>query len=150
MLYEVITPTGAITENVPFKIMPVKADKINTIDCFGSEGAAIELHHKSGFIFRAEGTPGLVNKKGSIGKHAKFGYRVFNDPERITKPMVKDNGNWKEVSFDEAFAVIKQKITGNEKDTMVFAGGRMSNEELFLTQKFVRNVLKTNNRNNFV
>lgn len=140
-----ICPTGAITENVPFKIMPVKADKINTIDCFGSEGAAIELHHKSGFIFRAEGTPGLVNKKGSIGKHAKFGYRVFNDPERITKPMVKDNGNWKEVSFDEAFAVIKQKITGNEKDTMVFAGGRMSNEELFLTQKFVRNVLKTNN-----
>jgi formate dehydrogenase major subunit len=87
-----ICPTGAMIENVPFKIMPVKADKIETIDCFTSEGAAIELHQKGGFVFRAEGVPGLVNKKGSIGKHAKFGYRIFNDANRINKPMLKENG----------------------------------------------------------
>ena len=140
-----ICPTGAITENVPFKIMPVKADKIETIDCFTSEGAAIELHHKSHFVFRAEGIPGLVNKKASIGKHAKFGYRVFNDLERIKKPMLKVNGTWKEIEFDQAFDVIKHKISGNEKDTMVFAGGRLSNEELYLSQKLTRAALKTNN-----
>ncbi len=140
-----ICPTGAITENVPFKIMPVKADKINTIDCFGSEGAAIELRHKSGFVFRAEGIPGLVNKKGSIGKHAKFGYRVFNDPTRITKPMLKENGKWKEIGFDQAYALIKKNIGGHEAETMVFAGARLSNEELYLTQKLVRKALKTNN-----
>lgn len=140
-----ICPTGAITENVPFKIMPIKGDKINTIDCFSSEGAAIELHHKSGFFFRAEGISGLVNKKGSIGKQAKFGYRIFNDPSRIIKPLLKVNGQWKEISYEDAFALIKQKITGKEKDTFTFASGRMSNEELYLIQKFVRAALKTNN-----
>ncbi|PLX07722.1 MAG: hypothetical protein C0596_09845 [Marinilabiliales bacterium] len=140
-----ICPTGAITENVPFKVMPVESDKIETIDCFTSEGASIELLHKSNFYFRAEGTPGLVNKKGSIGKHAKFGYRIFNDLERIKKPMLKENGSWKEIEFEQAFDIIKQKLSGNEKDTMVFAGGRLSNEELYLTQKFTRAALKTNN-----
>ncbi|MDD3687942.1 MAG: molybdopterin-dependent oxidoreductase, partial [Bacteroidales bacterium] len=140
-----ICPTGAMIENVPFKIMPVKADKIETIDCFTSEGAAIELHQKGGFIFRAEGFPGLVNKKGSIGKHAKFGYRIFNDGNRITKPMLKENGKWKEISFDEAFAIIKKNIAGSEKDTMTFASGRYSNEELYLLQKFVRTALGTDN-----
>lgn len=144
-----ICPTGAITENIPFKIMPVKSDKIKTIDCFSSEGATINLYNKSGFVFRAEGTQGLVNKMGSIGKQAKFGYRLFNYPDRITKPMVKQNGQWRETSFDEAFEIIKKNIGGNEKDTVVFAGGRMSNEELYLTQKLARKVLNTNNISSF-
>jgi formate dehydrogenase major subunit len=140
-----ICPTGAITENVPFKILPVKPEKFETIDCFSSEGATIQLMHKSGFFYRAEGSPGLVNKKASIGKHAKFGYRIFNDLSRITKPMLKENGKWKETSFENALQIINQKLSGNENDTMVFAGGRLSNEELYLAQKFTRAALKTNN-----
>lgn len=144
-----VCPTGAIVENVPFKIMPVKPEKIKTIDCFTSEGASEELIHKSGFIFRAEGIPGLVNKNSNIGKHAKFGYRIFNDTERITKPMLKNNGVWKEISFDEALKIIKSKISGNENQTLVSASGRMTNEDLFLIQKFVRDALKTNNITSF-
>ncbi|MDD3860484.1 MAG: molybdopterin-dependent oxidoreductase, partial [Bacteroidales bacterium] len=140
-----ICPTGAITENVPFKTMPLKPDKIQTIDCFSSEGASIELLHKAGFIFRAEGIPGLVNQKASIGKQAKFGYRLFNQLDRITKPMLKQNGEWKEIEFDEAFSLIKNKLNGHEQNTVVTASGRMTNEELYLSQKFVRQVLKTNN-----
>ena len=140
-----ICPTGAITENTPFKILPAKATTFCTIDPFSSEGALIELKNRSGYIFRSEGAPSLVNKKGSIGSLAKFGYRVFNEKSRITKPLIKDNGEWKEIGFDEAFKLIKQKLIGNEKDTMVFAGGRLSNEELYLAQKFTRAVLKTNN-----
>ena len=144
-----ICPTGAITENVPFKVLPIKAEKIETIDSFTSEGASIELLHKANFIFRAEGINGLVNKKASIGKHAKFGYRVFNDLERLTKPMLKVNGEWEETSFENALVIIKSKLQGAENNTMVFAGGRLTNEELFLTQKFVRQALKTNNINSF-
>lgn len=140
-----VCPTGAMTENVPFKLLPVKAEKFETIDCFTSEGAKIELLHKNRFIYRAEGTPGLVNQKGSIGKHAKFGYRIFNDPSRLTKPLHKENGKWKEIDFDKAFEIIKQRISGKEKETMVLAGGRMTNEELYLIHKFVRGALKTAN-----
>ena len=140
-----ICPTGAITENTPFKILPVKFDSFQTIDPFNSTGASIELRHKNGFVFRAEGTRGLVNKKGSIDKFAKFGYSVFNACDRITKPMYKQNGKWEEISFTKAYDIIKQKFAGKTDDTMVFAGGRLSNEELYLAQKFTRVALKTNN-----
>jgi formate dehydrogenase major subunit len=139
-----ICPTGAITENIPFKILSLKPEKFETIDCFTSEGASIELLHKNKFIYRAEGIHGLVNKNGSIVKHAKFGYRLFNEPSRITKPMFKRNGKWEEISFYEAFKIIKEKISGKENDTIVFAGGRMSNEELYLVHKFVHGVLRNN------
>jgi formate dehydrogenase major subunit len=140
-----ICPTGAITENTPFKIMPVEFESFQTIDPFNSEGASIELRHKAGFIFRTEGVSGLVNKKASIGKLAKFGYPIFNSKDRITKPMLKKNGKWQEISFKDAFTIIKEKFTAKPEDTMVFAGGRLSNEELYLAQKFTRAALKTNN-----
>ncbi len=140
-----ICPTGAITENTPFKILPLEFESFQTIDPFNSEGASIELRHKGGFVFRTEGVPGLVNKKGSIGKLAKFGYPVFNHKDRISKPMLKKNGQWHEISFKEAFDLIKQKFSAKPDETMVFAGGRLSNEELYLAQKFTRAALKTNN-----
>lgn len=140
-----ICPTGALTENTPFKLLTVKHESFTTIDPFNSDGASIELWNKAGYIFRSEGVPGLVNKKGSIGSLAKFGYTVFNNADRITKPMYKENGKWKEVSFEKAFEIIKQNIKPESDDTMVFAGGRLSNEELYLAQKFTRAVLKSNN-----
>jgi predicted molibdopterin-dependent oxidoreductase YjgC len=123
----------------------VEIEKLMTIDNFTSEGAAIELWHKNRFIYRTEGYEGLVNSKGSIGKQAKFGYKIFNDPSRLQKPMLKVNGKWEEIGFDKAFETIKQKLSGNESETMVFAGGRLTNEELYLVHKFVRAALKTNN-----
>ncbi len=142
-----LCPTGAITENVPFKILPLKPDKFETIDCFTSEGANIELFHRKNFIYRADGSKGIANKNANIGSKAKFGYRIFNDVNRITKPLYKINGQWQEISFNEAFKLIKKNISGNEDKTISFASGRYSNEELYLIQKFVRTALKTNNIN---
>jgi formate dehydrogenase major subunit len=139
-----ICPTGAITENVPFKTLPVQYDSVETIDPFTSEGATIELRQRAGFVFRAEGIPGKVNEKGNIGKHAKFGYRSFNDVERITKPMVKESGSWKETSYEEAINYIANHVKGKEADTMTYAGARLSNEELYLIQKMVRGGMKVN------
>jgi formate dehydrogenase major subunit len=144
-----ICPTGAITENVPFKTLPVNYESIEIIDPFTSEGAKIELRHKGGFIFRAEGMQGSVNKNGSIGKHAKFGYRLFNDAKRITKPMMKKLGKWEEVSFEEAFETISAQLKGREDNSICFAGARLSNEELYLTQKFVRAALHVNHITSF-
>lgn len=140
-----ICPTGAITENTPFKPLAIDYASFETIDPFNSDGGKIELRHKGGYIFRAEGKPGLVNKNGSIGKNAKFGYTLFNDSERITKPLLKENGKWKEISFEQAVEIIKKKLTGKENETMMFAGGRLANEELYLAQKFARAALKSNN-----
>ncbi|MBN2682749.1 MAG: molybdopterin-dependent oxidoreductase [Bacteroidales bacterium] len=143
-------PTGAITENVIFKPGPIELDKIETIDPFGSEGFDINLHHKSGYFMKATSKESNVNTFGNISREAKFGYNILNSPGRITKPLMKKNGKFVEVSFDEAYKVIKEKIKAAKPDeNMFFAGARLSNEEQYLIQKFARAAVKTNNVNSF-
>ncbi len=143
-------PTGALTENVPFKPGPLKTESFNTICNYCSIGCEISLHHKSGFFTRVSGAHGNVNTDSNICKYPRFGYRHLNDKSRILKPMLKKNGKFVEISFKEAFEIITEKIKQSEADeNAFFAGARLSNEEIYLIQKFARAGVKTNNISNF-
>ncbi len=143
-------PTGAITENVLFKPGPVKTEAIEVIDNYGSEGFEMELHHKGGFFMRATGVKGEINKEGNISRQAKFGYNYLNDPGRITTPLLKKKGEFHEITFEEAFGHITDRIKGVVPDANAFfAGARLTNEEIYLVQKLARAGAKTNNVNCF-
>lgn len=139
-------PTGAITENVPFKPGPFELESYETVCNYCSVGCEVNLHHKSGFYMRATGSYGEINKDTNICRFAKFGYRYLNDKSRILKPLLKVNGGFKEIEFDEAFKIITEKIKSAKPDeNAFFAGARLSNEEMYLVQKLARNAAKTNN-----
>ena len=143
-------PTGAITENVPFKPGPVKLEKVQSICNFCSIGCELDLEHKSGFVMRVEGRDGKVNAKGNLCKYGKFGYKYLNDKSRLTKPLLKINGRFEEISFKEAYKIIADKIRESKADdNAFFAGARLSNEELYLIQKFARAAVRTNNVTSF-
>ena len=143
-------PTGAITENVPFKPGPVPLDQFNTICNYCSVGCQLTLHYKSNFFARATGSKGLINKDGSICRYGKFGYRYLNDPQRIKKPLLKENGSFNEISFEKACKIIAEKIKNVDPDQNAFyAGARLTNEEIYLIQKIARAGVKTNNISSF-
>lgn len=143
-------PTGAITENVPFKPGPVKMESVQSICNYCSIGCELDLEHKSGFVMRAEGRNGKVNEHGNLCKYGKFGYRYLNDRSRLTKPMMKVNGRFEEISFKKAFEIMAEKITeANPDDNAFFAGARLSNEEMYLIQKMARAAVGTNNVTSF-
>ena len=139
-------PTGALTENVNFKPGPVKLDVIDSVCNYCSVGCEIKVHHKKGFVMKISGKEGTVNKDGNICRFPRFGYNFYNDPNRITKPLLKKDSSFVEISFEEANAIIKDKIksVGTEENA-VFAGARLSNEELYLIQKLTRLGAKNNN-----
>jgi len=139
-------PTGAITENVLFKPGPVKTEEARTICNYCSVGCSIILNHRNGFVMKVTGNKGTVNHDGNLCKYPKFGYQYLNDPERITRPMLKVNGEFQAISFEEALSLIKEKITSvNPDENAFFAGARLSNEEMYLVQKLARAAAKTNN-----
>jgi len=143
-------PTGAITENVPFKPGPVKTETIDAICNYCSVGCALTIHHKNGFVMRVTGRNGLVNKDGNLCKYATFGYSYFNDIQRITKPLVKVDGKFETITFEKAIEMIIEKIVSSKLDENAFFGGaRLSNEELYLIQKLARGAVKTNNVGSF-
>ncbi|MBT7994232.1 MAG: FAD-dependent oxidoreductase [Bacteroidetes bacterium] len=143
-------PTGAITENVNFKPGPVKLEKVETICNYCSLGCEIELHHQSGYVMKTTGKQGLINYSGNLCKYPKFGYEYYNKEDRITKPLLKVNGKFEEISFEKAYDLVYDKIKSVSADENAFFGGaRLTNEELYLIQKLARLGAKTNNVNSF-
>ena len=143
-------PTAALTENVNFKPGPVVLDTFDTICNYCSTGCEITLHNKSGYFMKATGKNGIVNSDGNICRYPRFGYEYLNDRSRILKPLLKVDGKFEEITFEKAYEIIKTKIESVQPDeNAVFAGARLSNEEMYLIQKFARAGVKTNNISSF-
>jgi formate dehydrogenase major subunit len=143
-------PTGAITENFFFKPGPVKLEPVETICNYCSIGCSINLHHKNGFVMKTTGNNGLVNTDGNLCRFPKFGYNYLNDTTRITKPLLKINGRFEEITFKKAIDLIHDKIkVVQPDDNAFFAGARLTNEEMYLIQKLARAGAKTNNITSF-
>lgn len=87
------------------------------------------------------------------GKLCVKGWHVhefIQNPKRLTRPLLRKNGGLTEVSWDEAldFTVSKLKeIKENQGgDSIAFlASAKVTNEENYLLQKFVRAAIGTNN-----
>ncbi len=141
-----VCPTGALSENYDYKPGPLPLDTIEAIDMFGSEGYEINLQHYKGRFYGATSRKGEINKSGLINRRQLFGYRLFNRNDRITKPLLKKDDSFMEISFDEAYALITEKIKqGKPDETAFFGGARLTSEELYLIQKLARAAAKTNN-----
>jgi formate dehydrogenase major subunit len=99
---------------------------------------------------KTTGKAGLINADGNICRFPKFGYRYLSDTGRITKPLQKINGRFKEITFEKAFDLIAEKIKAvKADDNAFFAGARLTNEEMYLIQKLARTGAKTNNVTSF-
>ncbi|HQI71083.1 MAG TPA: FAD-dependent oxidoreductase, partial [Bacteroidales bacterium] len=82
-------PTGAITENVPFKPGPFKTEFFETICNYCSVGCSMEVYHKTSYVVKVEGAKGTVNTSGNICRYGRFGYKYYNDTNRLKKPLLK-------------------------------------------------------------
>jgi formate dehydrogenase major subunit len=84
------------------------------------------------------------------GKNCPKGKNAFQflyGDGRLTKPLKKENGSFKEVSWEEALGLITDKLKSvSDPDSVGFVSScKISNEDLYITQKFARCVVKTNN-----
>jgi formate dehydrogenase major subunit len=143
-------PTGAITENKPFKPGPVKTRGITTICHYCSIGCSLELQERAGYVMGVQGTRGFINKDGNLCRYGRFGYKHYNSKQRITKPLIRRDGHFIEISFDEARSILKERIIGGSPvQKAFFAGARLSNEEQYLIQKTARVAARTANIGSF-
>ncbi len=89
---------------------------------------------------------GTVNK-GSLCVKGRFGIPEFiHHPERLTTPLVRQDGKLTEATWDEALDLIANRLANYERDEVaVIASAKCTNEDNYIIQKFARAVLGTNN-----
>jgi len=89
----------------------------------------------------------------SEGKLCIKGWNVVDfvySEGRLTKPLIKENGEFREASWDEAYNLIVSKFKKIKEQHGPQAFGLLSsakttNEENYLMQKFARSIIVTNN-----
>ena len=87
---------------------------------------------------------------GRICLRGWHGHEIASSPDRLKTPLIKKNGKFREVSWDEAFDFIATRLREIRDrcgpDALAFLNSpRCSNEEAYLLQKFARAVIGTNN-----
>jgi predicted molibdopterin-dependent oxidoreductase YjgC len=146
-------PTGALTENFKNKILPLPYQKLPAIDPFGSEGFEIDLLAYKNKIYGATSREGIVNQYGLINRDIKFNYNIFNRKDRITQPLLRENGKLKPITTKEAIQVIHNKILKSQipnlksqisNPTSIFVSPDLTNESMYMIQKWARAGVKTN------
>ncbi len=83
----------------------------------------------------------------------KFGWSFVNSPERLTSPLVRRNGTFVPVGWDEAIEYVAQRLREVKErhgpDSIgVIATCTGTDEEAYLTQKLARQVIGTHNIDN--
>ena len=83
----------------------------------------------------------------------KFMHSYTNSGDRLTQPLVKENGEFREASWDEALERVVEGLDGiraeSGADALGFvASSKATNEDCYVMQRFAREVIGTNNIDN--
>jgi NADP-reducing hydrogenase subunit HndD len=147
-----VCPTGALSEDKarttwrPWK----ERQRVRTTCPYCGVGCQIWLHVKGNQVLKVTGVEGVPPNRGRLCVKGRFGYDFINAPDRLTTPLIKENGSFREASWDEALDLVatrlaKIKEVHGARSLAGFTSARATNEENYLMQKLVRTGFGTNN-----
>lgn len=135
-------PVGALTEKDAEK----PTHYVKSVCSFCGCGCGLLLGVRGDRIVGTRGDASSAANRGRLCVKGRFGYRFVNHVDRLTKPLVKRDGEFVEVEWDEALDLVAQKLSENKGDRFAaIASAKCTNEENYLFQKFARGVMGTNN-----
>ncbi len=138
-------PTGALYRSKP----AVPEREVESVCTYCGVGCGIYLGVRGEKVVSVRGNEENPANRGDLCVKGRFGFDFVNHPDRLKTPLMKKNGNWQEVSWEEALSFVADKINGLRKEhgSQVLGGvssARCTNEENYLFQKLFRS-MGTNN-----
>ncbi len=113
-------------------------------------GCSLILETRDNRVIGARGDPQGPANQGRICVKGHFGYEFVNHPDRLTRPLIRKDGEFVESTWDEALNLVADRLAQIKSEhggdaIGVFTSAKCTNEENYLAQKFARAVLGTNN-----
>jgi len=129
----------------------IKPDRIVTTTCpYCGVGCALNLHIKDDFIFKVTSPFDSPTNHGNLCVKGRFGYDYVHSKDRLTKPLMRKDGELIPATWDEAMGhVVNRLLEIRDKygpDSIGFlVSAKCTNEENYLMQKVARGLIGTNN-----
>jgi formate dehydrogenase major subunit len=126
--------------------------RTKTVCTYCGVGCSFNIWTKDRHILKVQPLDGPTNGISTCIK-GKFGWDFVNSADRLTKPLIREGGKFREASWDEALDLVARKFAEikatNGPDSLAFvSSSKCTNEESYLMQKLSRAVIGTNNMDN--
>lgn len=142
-------PTGALEDKTVLKHgIPIVWTK--TVCPYCGTGCEMDVGVSKDKIVQVKPTMDSPVNRGHLCVKGRYSHKFVDANDRITEPMIREGDKWVEVSWEDAIDFAAQEMKrigekyGNEA-IAVLGSARATNEENYVTQKFTRVVLETNN-----
>ncbi|MEI7842659.1 MAG: NADH-quinone oxidoreductase subunit NuoG [Gallionellaceae bacterium] len=139
-----LCPVGALTSK-PFryKARGWELSRRRSISAHDSLGSNLSVQTKNNQVMRVLPLENEHINECWLSDKDRFAYDGLNSPERLTKPMVKQDGKWQEVEWQVALEYagngLRHIANGAGAEQIgALATGNSTLEELYLLQKLMR------------
>ena len=142
-------PTSAISDVFQSKAV-MATEKTRTVCTYCGVGCNLEVSTQGDEILSIRAPYDAEVNNGHTCLKGRYAFKFYNHPERLRSPLIKRNGEFEEVSWDEVYDHIAEKLSDYKKNYGAdyiagISSSRTTNEENYLMQKFIRAVIGTNN-----
>jgi formate dehydrogenase major subunit len=129
-----------------------RTKKTKTVCTYCGVGCSFDVWTRGRHILKIEPEHGAANGISTCVK-GKFSWGHINSEDRLTKPLIRENGKFREAGWDEALSLVARRFTEikaeSGPDALAFvSSSKCTNEESYLMQKLARAVIGTNNMDN--
>jgi len=122
---------------------------ITTTCIYCGVGCQLDLHVRDGKVVSV--TPGKTGPgEGKLCIKGWSAHEFIHHPDRLTKPLIREAGGFREATWDEALDLVAYRLTEirntHGPDALgFFSSAKATNEENYLFQKMARAAVGTNN-----
>ncbi len=119
-----------------------------TVCPYCATGCRMTIEERDGEVVRSIAREGEGFNDKMLCARGRFGYDILNSggEERLTTPLIKKNGMFEPVSWEKALSIIREQFTKADPRRLGgIASAALTNEELYLFQRLVREVLGSGN-----
>ncbi len=145
-----ICPVGAIVSRLSmYEYRPWMLKRAETICTFCGDGCRITVQTKGNELIEVNSQYGAGRNNGDLCARGFFGFHVSTHPERLTHPLIRRNGTLVEATWEDALEYVAEQALRLKLSYGPDAFGglitsRCTNEDLYVFQKFMRQVIGTN------
>jgi NADH-quinone oxidoreductase subunit G len=144
-----ICPVGALTAKpYRFRARPWDLVEVESSSMFDTVHPRIEIHVSQNEILRYTGVDIEPTNHGWLSDKDRFGFEYLSSEDRLTKPLVRRNGELVETEWAEALELVASRLSlikdesGGEALAVV-GGANGTNEDAHALSRLAREVLET-------
>jgi formate dehydrogenase major subunit len=142
-------PSGALLDQTA-RHHELPTAEVRTVCPYCGTGCEIHAQVRDGRLVGVRPVLDSPVNHGHLCVKGRYGWEFVHSGDRATQPMIRRDESWEPVAWQEAIGFVAGKLTEivaqhGPQAVGMLGSSRATNEENYVTQKFARVVLESNN-----